>query len=605
MQAAGTMKRRNCALFLLILQSALLALSASWHSPLGDEVGHLSSGIAHWRTGAFDLYRVNPPLCRLIASAPAVLARADFDWSAYRSGSKVRPEWSLGSAFIEANPSFWFGYFVTGRLALIPLILLGGYVCCAWATDLYGANAGLVALCCWVFSPEILTWGSTILPDASAAALGVLAGYCFWRWLRAPSWSRASLAGLALGLAELTKSTWVVLFLLWPALWLTRLCSDKIAGSGWRSSGAQLAAILFAAIYVLNIGYAFEGSLQRLGDFTFVSRALAGEDAVKDRSEGNRFVGTWLGELPVPIPRNYLSGMDLAKLEFEEGKPSYWMGTWSDRGWWWYYSACAVLRIPLGTWALALLAVGATGWDMRRARIDRGRVVGQLYSAGWHDELVLLSPAVAVFLLVSSQTGYSHTFRYVLPCLPFVFIWISKLARSVGMMHSGMALAAMLALSWSVVSSLMVYPHSWSYFNELAGGPRNGHLYLLDINGGQDLWYLKQWYDSHPDARPLSVEASSVIDAAHFGIEAVSVLGGPADVQDREWEHMRQPGSSPGWHAISVYHLHDRDGKYDWFRHFEPAYRIGYSILVYHITLQDAGHVRRQMGLGVPQKASN
>src|SRR5205809_385207 len=82
--------------FVAIVQVGLLAWSAYWHSPVGDEVGHLPAAIAHWHTGAFDLYRVNPPLSRLVAGVPAVAAGAELDWSKYRSGPSARPEWNMG-----------------------------------------------------------------------------------------------------------------------------------------------------------------------------------------------------------------------------------------------------------------------------------------------------------------------------------------------------------------------------------------------------------------------------------------------------------------------------------------------------------------------------
>jgi len=58
------------------------------------------------------------------------------------------------------------------------------------------------------------------LPDIGAAAVGVLAAYLFRGWLNSTGWLQASVAGVGLGLAELTKTTWIVLFALWPILWL-------------------------------------------------------------------------------------------------------------------------------------------------------------------------------------------------------------------------------------------------------------------------------------------------------------------------------------------------------------------------------------------------
>src|SRR5205823_5342074 len=94
--------------FIAIVFIGLLAWSAYRHSPLGDEVGHLPAAISHWQLGAFDLYRVNPPLVRLVAGLPMIVGGAELDWGTYRSHSLTdRPEWKMGQAFVSAHPENW------------------------------------------------------------------------------------------------------------------------------------------------------------------------------------------------------------------------------------------------------------------------------------------------------------------------------------------------------------------------------------------------------------------------------------------------------------------------------------------------------------------
>src|SRR5205807_9290989 len=105
-----------------------------------------------------------------------------------------------------------------------------------------------------------------VTPDVGAAAFGVAAGYAYRNWLQEPRWSAAVLAGLVLGLAELTKATWVVLFPLWAVLWAAWRWPE-LRGAAWpgrlREAG-QLAVVLLLGLYVINLGYGFEGSWQRL-----------------------------------------------------------------------------------------------------------------------------------------------------------------------------------------------------------------------------------------------------------------------------------------------------------------------------------------------------
>lgn len=415
---------------LLAIQAGLVAWMAFRNSPTCDEIGHLPAGIAIWESGRFDLYRVNPPLVKVLAALPLVALSPETDWRDYRDGPADRPEWQIGRRFLDANGgprAFW--YFTLARWACVPLVLIGGYVCYRWASDLYGFSAGIAALVLWCFCPNVLGAASTIAADAAAAALGVAAGYAFWRWLRHPNWCAALAAGTLLGLAELTKTTWIILFALWPAIWLSWLAARPRQSSGgdwWREAG-QLALIATLGLYLINAGYGFEESFRRLGDFRFVSRTLAGADSIANgENGGNRFTETVLASVPVPLPMNYVRGIDLQRLDFEKGQWCYLRGEWKFRGWWYWYLYAALVKVPLGTWILAVLAALVTGCGaigQFRGSTGGGVFFAQGRCIAWRDEATLLAPAAAVFALASCQTGFTSYFRYVIPCLPFAFVW--------------------------------------------------------------------------------------------------------------------------------------------------------------------------------------
>ncbi len=257
--------------------------------------------------------------------------------------------------------------------------------------------------------------------------------------------------------------------------------------------------MLILSIYVINLGYAFEGTFQRLDSYVFRSSLLAGDaetEAEFGSLPGNRFSDTWLGSILVPLPANYVLGIDAQKREFEDKMWSFLRGEWRLGGWWHYYLYALAIKVPLGTWLLAGLALGSgLRW--------RG------YESTWRDELVLIVPVAVLLFLVSSQTGFNHHVRYVLPIFPFAYIWISRVAV-VAARSRWVGCAVAVALAWSVASSLFIYPHSLSYFNELVGGPIHGHAHLHDsnIDWGQDLLYLKRWLDEHPEAQPIGLAYS-------------------------------------------------------------------------------------------------
>jgi 4-amino-4-deoxy-L-arabinose transferase-like glycosyltransferase len=584
---------------LLATQAVLVAAMAEQYAPTTDEPVYLIAGISHLELGRYELCRVCPPLVRMVAAVPVYLSRPVTDWSRIDGRPGSRSEWNVARQFLRNNGQGVFWLFTLGRWACLPFILCGGYVCSRWAYELYGAASGLLALALWCFSPNVLAHAALLTPDAATAALAVLAGYAFWRWLRAPGWSGAALAGLALGLAQLAKTSLVVLLPLWPVIWLAWQAGSRPAA--WRTRTREIAQVgvtLALALLVLNAGYEFTGSLRSLGSYRFVSRMLAGTET---GTEGNRFASTWLASLPVPLPEDYLLGIDTQRVSFEVKGRSYLHGEWKVGGWWYYYLYGLAVKVPLGTLILLGLAFLVT-------------LVHPQSNAGWRNEMVLLLPALSLFIFVSSQTGFSRHFKYVLPPFPFVFIGISKVAQPDLLKNKLVLGMATLSLAWAVTSSLLVYPYSLSYFNELAGGPKHGqeHLLLSNMDWGQDLLYLKRWLEDHPEARPLQLAYYGIVDPASAGIAYTPPPPWPVLDSWRADHPSEQPGPHPGWFAVSANYLcghyfpmHNGQGQevslgkpaFTYFQRFRPVARAGYSILIYHISVEEANRIRRELGL--------
>lgn len=558
---------------LLTLHAGLLAWSAWRHSPVVVEPAHLAAGLSHVLEGRYDLYRVNPPLVRSFAALPTALAGVQTDWTRADADPLKRCEFEVGQDLLRANGARSLWLFTLARWACIPFSLLGGACVFWWARDLFGEPSGLLALALWCTSPAILAHSALITPDAHAASLAVAAAYLFHRWQASPTWSRVLWFGGVMGLAQLTKTT---LLLLYPALllaWAIRLSGGR-DNRGPAREAAMLATGLAMSLLVLNAGYNFEGSGRALGDYRFQSRLLAGEGV----SAGNLLASLGGGALCVPLPANYLQGIDAQRLDFEQGRRSYLSGAWSDRGWASFYFYAALVKTPLGT--LALLLVSAILF-----------LFAPVYRGSLACEAALLLPPLVIFAVVSSQTGFSIHPRYALPALPFVLIWLSRVALAYRLRQERLAGFVTVALAASVGSSLWCFPHELSYFNEAAGGPRRGHTLLVDsgIAWGQDLIFLKEWLDSHPDQSPPAIAAFGYLNPAALGIDFRT----PIDAAVGE-----SSTAPPSRCILDVNHLMgspecvptptgDRqflgfsDQRLSELRHSEPIARAGYSFLVF------------------------
>jgi hypothetical protein len=139
---------------------------------------------------------------------------------------------------------------------------------------------------------------------------------------------------------------------------------------------------------------------------------------------------------------------------------------------------------------LALLGWAAVAWGgIRRGAAEAESNAQGSREAGpgaagretRRDLLCLLVPPLAILALVSSQTGFNHHLRYVLPAYPFAFVFIGRLAGGLRRGRAWGAAVWILAFC-TAAESMMVYPHSASFFNFLVGGPRHGAEHVLDSN---------------------------------------------------------------------------------------------------------------------------
>lgn len=603
---------------MLALQACVLVYSAKIHSPTWDEVGHLAAGISHWKLGRFELYAVNPPLVRTIAAAPVVLfGSPEMDWGFYRSNPSLRSEVYLGRRMMQLSGERGLTYFFWARLAVIPFALLGTWLCFLWGASLFGEKAGWLAAFLWTVSPWTLAYGAIITPDLPAAVILLAVAFVAWRWLLDASWSNAFLLATTLAAAMLIKATWLILPAVVGCLWGAKLLSENLkkhealpeaVGVSRRLQLSQLTAAMATALLLVNWFYGFQGSGSLLRDYTFVSRTLANEPDCVDcgQQTTNRFRSSALGYLPIPLPINYVQGIDIQRRDFERGvtEPawkSYLLGQWQNGGWWYFYLVGLFVKTPLAFWILFGAAIVA-GFFWRPDASTRLGVV------------CLLAPAVVLLLILSVNTGLNRYVRYALPIVPVLAIWASQLGRYLSLENKWISAAIATPCGCLLLVSLSSAPHWLSYFNPTVGGSENGHRILCDsnIDWGQDLLALKSWLADHPEAEgKLHLAASSSYDPACLGIEYSLPPFLPASDRGEAAYQANVAALEPGWYVISKNYLigHSlpapdgtnrilykplREPVFTYFQQMEPSGRIGHSMLVYHVQGGDTASSERE-----------
>lgn len=576
------MQLRVRPLFLfMVAHTAILSFCAVRQGFAWTETGLLPAGLLDWYHGAFDVYRVNPPLVRMWATLPLVIAGADMPVQPLSIPPHQRAEVDVSRRMLEEHGADAYNWLAIARLMCIPFSLLGMAVAYRWSSQLYGVECGIGAALMWTFAPMFIGYGSLISGDMQAASVGLLVLYLFSMWLPKPTAAGALVLGFAIGLAVLTKSTWLVLFALIPMLWLAvRMVSLpgglKCSFARMRTLAFEcslLASALFVSLVTINALYGFSGSFRPLGSYEFISRSLSGRaDWTSHDGAGNRFRGSVLGALPLPLPEDFVAGLDLQKWDFDRERWSYLRGEWRNHGWWYYYLYGLAVKVPVGAWVVVLVGVV-------------GAMRNKSWRAGWQNELLLCASLVFLLVTVSSQMGLNRHLRYLLPMYPFALVLASRAFKVYRGMRSWKSGVVTVASTWMILSSLWIYPHSLSYFNEFVGGPMNGsrHLNASNIDWGQDLRYVGRWSAANPDARPLYITSwLYVINPNLLGIDS---LGSAPRMPTESFFVSSADGPfRAGWYAVDQESLINMEGSYDYLRTLPVDARAGYGFNIYHVS---------------------
>ena len=554
---------------MLTAQAVVMTLTAARLTLTHDEYWHIPVGLLNWKTGRFDFEPSNPPLLRMWATWPLLLTSAE--------SPRTEPTTDLnrfGDEFLSANNSNIDRFVVIARLPIILLTVAAGALLARWAWLWHGPWAACLVTSLWACDTTVHAHGSLVTTDAGGAVFWIATLFAAWRFSQRPTTRNAIIAGALLGLAQAAKFTNVLLLPLIVGLWLLeRWRNESVEPLARREPLKRWGVLLLAAWLCLNTSYLFRGIGTPLKDFAFASQSA--------RAWQQR-LGP-LAALPVPLPRDYVAGIDRQKTAMESDHAVFLDGELSTKGFASYYLMALLYKWP--HWSQVLLL-----WSTIRCFWSRD-------ATEWRRRAWLLTPAVLV-LVVASSSGMQLGIRYILPAIPLLLLFASEVASDWSWPKTRHRMVAT-ALLLSVFPVLgRSHPQYLAFFNELSGGIEWGRFHLLDSNldWGQDLHELKRFVVEHPEVEPLSL--------AYFGTL-------PPESLDLRYENppTRQPRT--GWHVVSVNFVMGRphwtrDGyggvravypgeDFSYFRFFEPKHRIGASIDVYHLSEEDVRRWRTEV----------
>lgn len=634
------------AALLLVVFCARVVVHSDDLSATFDESVHLTAGYTYLRYQDFRLNPEHPPLTKKLAALP-LLALEPLPESLDLSDPTIRPgpgsrswkrlkdlwersvwdylsEWYLGHELMfgvrdealervdaqfsaEIDPLerierheylndadrllFW------GRMPLLVFgVLMVGLVF-SWARDLWGPQAGLLALALCSFSPDVVAHTTLITSDVAAASLILGTIYGLWRCGRFGGWRNAAMTIVFFSLAITVKFSALVLIPI--GLCLVVVSGASLWRRGQHNRARQLVAVyLFSGVALLFVlwgayGFRFSAVAADPSQPLPVDRILA--EVVRQEANSHPEVADkeYLGALDRTIafanryrllPEAFLQGLAIYRLE-GRARPAFLNGEYSRRGFRSYFFWSFLFKTPLVT--ILIIAAGTLFalWTCRR-----------------EDLLFLILPVVVFFAVVTLSTLNIGN-RHILPVYPFLFILGAGVAPMLSARWPKKSTAT-LALCGGLValSSVAVFAPPWhptwiggrplEYFNELAGGPQNGYKRLVNSNldWGQGLNDLAAWLEKEGIDEPINLCYFGTSDPRFYQIRHVRAPCEYMFSPPLGAYYPLHPTIVPGYLAISATHLQAeraseelREIRRQALKRSELVDRVGNSIFIYRL----------------------
>ena len=531
------MVRCSLVAVLLALFAIQVIFTSRQMSPTYDETAALPLGYIFVKTGQWGYVPEHPPLIFALSGLPLLALKPHLDLTDRNLHLQPPNVWMFGSNFFFSNNAdqllFW------GRLPVLLLSLLLAYFVYRWANELYGGNAGLMALLLYCFCPTTIAHSGFISYDIGLSCFFTLSFYFLWRFMAGGTWHNLLWTGFLLGCALASKTPAFIIPPLFAGLILLAVWHFPRHASPGAASQALAASLPFP-LAAKGIGERLFLSLTALAIIFLIALGVL------------YTIYLFPGD-----PLFYAKAVLLAPRLHYPGYLYYLMGQFSTKGWWYYFLVAYGIKTPIPMLLLIPLAL----WHWLRER------------RGWFNEVFLLLPAL-VFVILISALADPMGVRYLLPVYPLLFIFVSRMAKLFTRTKVTMVVGIILA-AWYLSTPIRIYPDYLAYFNEFIGGPKHGLQYLDDSNvyWGQNLKRLKRYLDEHQFQHVKLFYVGSG-RPAYYGIKAESM--GLSDLGQTP---------EPGIYVIEAHGLVRARAyfKIDWLKRYELLDVIGYSFYVFRV----------------------
>ncbi len=481
------------AAFIILASGLLMFSSAQQESATYDEAGRIAGGYSIVKFQDGRLWW-ETPLVKTLSAIPLLIIQPNFSrhptiWSA------LPDMWLMGGHFfykLGNDPEIMLTLARTAPI-IITIILLSCIYW--WSKKIMGAGWALLALVLLAFSPTILAHGHYVVNDVPGT-LGVLITIiAYTYYLNNPTTKNLALSGLALGIAEISK---ISNLLLLPYLALITGIYVYLNGhKNWLQYFLRLGTIFGIAYLLVYLAY-FTSIL----NYSTSDQIKATEFIYRNHrsaliKNGLGFLSHYRITQPIVI---YTSEALLIRSVVASGFETYFLGNVYSKGHWYYFPIIYALKEPVPAVALSVTAVIILALSfLKTTKAGPRKLLSALLLAMKNNFAIA---AVLIFIVLywgmSMSGNLNMGVRHLIPTLPLIYMVAIFLIKQWRPEYGKLKISALsLLAALQIGSTLNAYPFFISYFNFLGGGTMQGYKIAVDSNydWGQDLKRLKFWIE--------------------------------------------------------------------------------------------------------------
>lgn len=352
-----------------------------------------------------------------------------------------------------------------------------------WSSVLYGAVPALFSLILFIFDPNIIAHARLVTTDIYASLMMTMSLYYFWKFLKLGGLKNGVICAFVLGISQAAKYTCLSLYALCFVIGMGKylyLCYEFRIQRDYKRIGVLTQKLLAygglfisVGILIINLSFGFVRTGTLLKDYKFDSHSFRVIQSIP-----------LLKEFPVPLPYDYLRGLDMLELGNLKGYcygNIYLLGHLKDKskgetkGFGGYFLYTYLFKTPLASQIIILLALFHYWYRRRWDHFIR-------------NEIFLILPVLCFIIYMNFFFYMQVGIRYILFYFPLLYVFAGSLFINWHKFKTSVKVTYVSLLIYLAISTLSYFPHYISYFNEFVWDRKMAYKLLADSNidwGGQ------------------------------------------------------------------------------------------------------------------------